>query len=46
VGALVTAYAAEDTIQAAHRSGIRRVLRKPVDFCRLMPLIEEVAGTL
>jgi hypothetical protein len=45
VGALVTAYAAEDTIQAAHQSGIRQVLRKPVDFGRPIPLIEEVAGT-
>jgi CheY-like chemotaxis protein len=44
VGVLVTAYAAEDTVQAAARAGIRQVLRKPVDFGRLIPLIEEVAG--
>jgi two-component system, NtrC family, response regulator HydG len=44
VGVLVTAFAAEDTMQAADRAGIRRVLPKPVDFRRLIPLIEEVAG--
>jgi CheY-like chemotaxis protein len=44
VGVLVTAYAGEDTVQAANRVGIRQVLRKPVDFARLIPLIEEVAG--
>jgi CheY-like chemotaxis protein len=44
VGVLVTAVAA-DTMQAAARAGIRRVLPKPVDFGRLIPLIEEVAAT-
>jgi CheY-like chemotaxis protein len=44
VGVLVTAFAAADTMQAAARAGIRRVLPKPVDFGRLIPLIEEVAG--
>ena len=45
VGVLVTAFAAEATVLAAARAGIRRVLPKPVDFGRLIPLIEEVAGT-
>jgi CheY-like chemotaxis protein len=44
VGILVTAADAADTVQAAARAGIRRVLPKPVDFGRLIPLIEEVAG--
>ncbi len=45
VGVLVTAYAADATLQAASEAGIRRVLPKPVDFGRLIPFIEEVAGT-
>jgi CheY-like chemotaxis protein len=45
VGVLVTAYAADATLQAASEAGIRRVLPKPVDFGRLISLIEEVAGT-
>jgi CheY-like chemotaxis protein len=44
VGVLVTAADADATVQAAARAGIRRVLPKPVDFGRLIPLIEEVAG--
>jgi hypothetical protein len=44
VGVLVTAFAAADAMQAAVRAGIRRVLPKPVDFGRLIRLIEEVAG--
>jgi CheY-like chemotaxis protein len=45
VGVLVTAFAAEGTLRAASEAGIRRVLPKPVDSGRLIPLIEEVAGT-
>jgi CheY-like chemotaxis protein len=45
VGVLVTAFAAEATLRAAAEAGIRRVLPEPVDFGRLIPLIEEVAGT-
>jgi CheY-like chemotaxis protein len=45
VGILVTAFAADSTIQAAVRVGIRHVLPKPVNFGHLIPLIEEVAGT-
>jgi CheY-like chemotaxis protein len=45
VGVLVTAFAADATLQAANRAGIRRVLPKPVDFGHLIPLIEEIAGT-
>jgi CheY-like chemotaxis protein len=46
VGVLVTGFAADATMQEAGRAGIRRVLPKPVDFGHLIPLIEEVAGTL
>ena len=45
VGVLVTAFAADATLRAAAEAGIRQVLPKPVDFGRLIPLIEEVAGT-
>jgi CheY-like chemotaxis protein len=45
VGVLVTAFAADTTLQAAAQAGIRQVLAKPVDFGHLIPLIEEVAGT-
>jgi CheY-like chemotaxis protein len=45
VGVLVTGFAADDTIQAAVRAGIRHVLPKPVDFGQLIPLVEDVAGT-
>jgi CheY-like chemotaxis protein len=45
VGVQVTGYAAEDTVEAAARAGIRRVLPRPVDFARLIPLIEGVVGT-
>jgi CheY-like chemotaxis protein len=45
VAVLVTAFAAEATTQAAARAGFRRVLPKPVDFGRLLPLIEEVVGS-
>ncbi len=44
VGVLVTAFAADATMQAALQAGIRQVLPKPVDFGHLIPLIEEVAG--
>ncbi len=45
VGVLVTGFASDDTVEAASRAGMRRVLSKPVDFGCLIPLIEEVAGT-
>jgi CheY-like chemotaxis protein len=44
VGVLVTAFAADGTWKAAVGAGFRRVLPKPVDFGRLLPLIEEVVG--
>jgi CheY-like chemotaxis protein len=44
VGVLVTGFAADGASQAASGAGIRRVLSKPVDFGRLLPLIEEVVG--
>jgi CheY-like chemotaxis protein len=45
VGVLVMAFAADSTIAAPVTAGIRHVLAKPVDFGRLIPLLEEVAGT-
>jgi two-component system, NtrC family, response regulator HydG len=45
LGVLVTAFAADATIQEANQAGIRRILPKPVDFGHLIPLIEKVAGT-
>jgi CheY-like chemotaxis protein len=45
VGVLVTACAADATAHAASRAGTRQVLSRPVEFGRLIPLIEEVAGT-
>jgi hypothetical protein len=45
VGVLVTALAADATVQR-QTAAIRQVLSKPVEFGRLIPLIEEVAGTL
>jgi DNA-binding NtrC family response regulator len=44
VGAPVASAAEAATIQAPDRAGIRRALPKPVDFGRLIPLIEEVTG--
>ena len=44
VGVLVTAFAADSTALAAAGAGIRHVLPKPVDFDRLIPLIEKVVG--
>jgi hypothetical protein len=40
----VTAFTADATVHAACRAGIRQVLSRPVDFGRLPPLIEGVAG--
>ena len=45
VGVPVTAFAADATVHAASRAGIRQVLSRPVESGRLIPLIEEVAGT-
>lgn len=44
VGVLVTGYASDDTAHAAIEVGIREVIAKPVDFRRLISLIQEVAG--
>lgn len=44
VGVLVTAFTSNDTAKAAIGAGIREVIPKPVDFGRLIPIIEEVAG--
>jgi len=43
---LVTAWTSTATAAAASESGVRRVLRKPVDFVELMPFVEEFAGTV
>jgi hypothetical protein len=45
VGVLVTGFADDATLQEAERTGIREVLLKPLDLGRLIPLIEELAGT-
>jgi hypothetical protein len=44
VGVPVTAFAAA-TARAASRAGIRQALSRPVESGRLIPLLEEVAGT-
>jgi CheY-like chemotaxis protein len=44
VGILVTAFAGPETVTAAADAGMRRVLGKPVDFGRLLPLVGEVLG--
>ncbi len=44
VGILVTAYADGDTEADALAAGVRRVLPKPVDLGRLLPLVEEAVG--
>jgi two-component system, NtrC family, response regulator HydG len=45
VGALLTAYAEEDTVRTASAAGVRRVLWKPLRLDELISLIEEVMGT-
>jgi two-component system, NtrC family, response regulator HydG len=44
VGILVTGFAASETIDDAFDAGMRQVMAKPVDFNRLAPIIQEVAG--
>jgi DNA-binding NtrC family response regulator len=44
VAIIVTAYASADTAAAAHRAGAWRVLPKPVDLGKLLPLVSEAAG--
>jgi two-component system, NtrC family, response regulator HydG len=44
VGVLVTGFAEETTVLAAFRAEMREVMSKPVDFGRLIPLIEDVVG--
>jgi DNA-binding NtrC family response regulator len=43
VAIIVTAYAASDTAQSAHRAGAWQILSKPVDFTRLLNYIEQAA---
>jgi hypothetical protein len=45
VRVLVTVLAAGAVVLAASRAGSRQVPSKPVEFGRLIPLIEEVAET-
>jgi DNA-binding NtrC family response regulator len=45
VGVPGTAFAAGATAHAASRAGIRQALSRPVESGRLIPLLEEVAGT-
>jgi len=44
VAIIVTAYAASDTAQSALQAGAWEILPKPVDFPRLLALVEEVSG--
>jgi CheY-like chemotaxis protein len=44
VGILVTAYAGGDTEEDALAAGVRKVIPKPVDLGRLLPLVEEAVG--
>jgi two-component system response regulator HydG len=41
---LVTAYTGGDTAREALAAGAWRILSKPVDFSRLLPLVDEVIG--
>jgi CheY-like chemotaxis protein len=43
-GLLVTAFASSETAEAALAAGLRRVVCKPVDVPKLMPLIEEAVA--
>jgi CheY-like chemotaxis protein len=43
-GILVTAFTREETLAEARDVGVRQVLPKPVDFGRLIPLINECIG--
>jgi DNA-binding response OmpR family regulator len=44
VGVLITAVAAAETRAAATEAGVRHVILKPVDFGRLLPLVEQTVG--
>jgi CheY-like chemotaxis protein len=44
VGIIVTAYAGTDTAERALAAGAWQVLAKPVDFSRLLSLVEEAVG--
>ncbi len=44
VGIIVTAYAGTDTAERALAAGAWQVLAKPVDFARLLALVEEAVG--
>jgi len=44
VGIIVTAYAGTDTTERALAAGAWQVLAKPVDFARLLGLVEEAIG--
>lgn len=44
VGIMVTAYAGSDGIERARSAGTWQVLRKPVDFDKLLRFIDEAVG--
>jgi two-component system response regulator AtoC len=44
VGVLLTGYAAAETLAAAAEAGVRDIIPKPVDFGRLLPLVEQAVG--
>jgi two-component system, NtrC family, response regulator HydG len=42
---LVSGFASPEVIEMAMAEGMRAVFPKPVDFAKLMPVVEEVVGT-
>ena len=40
-----TAFASSNVMDEARTVGVRKVLRKPVDFEELLPLVEEIVGS-
>jgi two-component system response regulator AtoC len=44
VGVLITTVAAAETVTAATEAGVRDIILKPVDFGRLLPLVEQAVG--
>ena len=45
VAVFVTAFASSDVMDEARTVGVRKVLRKPVDFEELLPPVEEIVGS-
>jgi hypothetical protein len=45
VAVFVTAFASSNVMDEARTVGVRKVLRKPVDFEELLPLVGEIVGS-